>query len=464
MKVPNTGRVAQEMYEKNIELAETNKVLMLLRRIDEVVLGTVTELPEVALSIATSVAEDSGFPFAAIYLRNQRKGALVAQAVVSRIGTPEAQIKMERAVRQTPISLRHRSNPTVRAVSSLMIVMTEHLFEVMKPSIPIDDAEEIQNNMSLKTFLICPLQSRGEVIGAMLVGSPEAPSALSFYERNILERLTGAVGVALDNTLLYAEAEDVAKRLRTANRHLKELDVAKDEFISMASHQLRTPLTTIKGYVSMLLDGDVGPLSRQQREFLEYAYGGSQRMVNLISDLLNVSRMSAGKFQIQAEPTDLEAMVAEEVQQLQQHAQAKSIKLSFEPPEHHLPHLQLDGGKTRQVVMNFIDNAIYYTKQGEIRVVLKQRRNRVELRVIDTGIGVPKEAQRNLYKKFFRASNAQVMRPDGTGLGLFLAKRVIEDQDGTIIFESVEGKGSTFGFSVPLTKDSDGTNKRSRRK
>ncbi len=206
----------------------------------------------------------------------------------------------------------------------------------------------------------------------------------------------------------------------------------------------------------MLLEGDAGNVTSQQKEFLEFAYGGSQRMVNMISDLLNVSRMSAGKFLIEKTPCDLEKVVAEEVQQLQQHAAAKQLKLTFIPPKSKFPVVDLDEGKTRQVIMNFVDNAIYYTRQGEVTVSLSQGHGHVELTVRDSGIGVPKSAQAQLFSKFFRAENAQTVRPDGTGLGLFLAKRVVEDQGGTIIFESKEGEGSIFGFSMPVKKESHG--------
>jgi signal transduction histidine kinase len=148
------------------------------------------------------------------------------------------------------------------------------------------------------------------------------------------------------------------------------------------------------------------------------------------------------------------------VQQLQQHATARQLSLRFVPPKRPLPPLQLDEGKTRQVVMNLVDNALYYTKKGEVVVSLAAVGKQAELRVKDSGIGVPKAARDHLFTKFYRAGNAQNVRPDGTGLGLFLAKRVVEDQGGTIIFESIEGKGSTFGFSMPLTgKESRGTRK-----
>jgi signal transduction histidine kinase len=127
------------------------------------------------------------------------------------------------------------------------------------------------------------------------------------------------------------------------------------------------------------------------------------------------------------------------------------LELVFVAPPRPLPPVMLDENKTRQVIMNFIDNAIYYTQQGSVKVAVEQVGQRAQLRVTDTGIGVPKDAQAHLFTKFFRASNAQGVRPDGTGLGLYLAKRVVEDQDGTIIFETQEGKGSTFGFSLPLS-------------
>jgi signal transduction histidine kinase len=166
--------------------------------------------------------------------------------------------------------------------------------------------------------------------------------------------------------------------------------------------------------------------------------------------LLNVSRLSAGRFLIQRKPTDMVQMVADEVRQLETHATGKGLKLIFEPPKTPLQPVQIDDNKTRQVIMNFIDNAIYYTQTGEVRVILEQTEDVVRLTVKDTGIGVPESAKRKLFSKFYRADNAQTVRPDGTGLGLYLAKRVVEDQDGTIIFNSAEGKGSTFGFELPI--------------
>lgn len=240
--------------------------------------------------------------------------------------------------------------------------------------------------------------------------------------------------------------------LQITNQKLREHDEAKDEFISMASHQLRTPLTSVKGYVSMVLEGDAGELNEQQKKLLTQAFISSQRMVYLIADLLNVSRMRTGKFIIERTPTYLPEVVAGELEQLREAAEAKGLKLNYDKPEG-FPRLELDETKTRQVIMNFIDNAVYYTPSGgKIRIELEAKPQSVEFRVVDTGLGVPKAEQPHLFSKFYRAENARALRPDGTGLGLFMAKKVVIAQGGAIIFRSVEGKGSTFGFTLPRNK------------
>lgn len=305
------------------------------------------------------------------------------------------------------------------------------------------------------------LRTKSELVGYVLLGDKQSGDIYVEQDIKLIEIMGQELAVAISNAKAYdriahfnetlqQKVDDATARLREANLHLKDLDKAKDEFISIASHQLRTPLTSIKGYLSMILDGDAGKITKQQREFIEYAFGGSQRMMHLISDLLNVSRMSAGKFRLEKTEVDVVNMVAEEVEQLKQAAAAKGLVLKFKPPAKKLPKIMIDENKTRQVVMNFIDNALYYTKEGSVTAEVTRTANNLELTVVDTGIGVPEAARNSMFTKFYRASNAQQVRPDGTGLGLYLAKKVIEDQGGTIIFESTEGRGSTFGFSLPL--------------
>jgi signal transduction histidine kinase len=254
------------------------------------------------------------------------------------------------------------------------------------------------------------------------------------------------------NLTLQKKVDDATRSLKRANQKLKDLDEAKDEFISMASHQLRTPLTSMKGYVSMVLEGDAGKVSDMQRKLLDQAFVSSQRMVYLIADLLNVSRLKTGKFIIEAKPTNLARVVEEEISQLVETAKGRNLELTYDKPKD-FPELMLDETKVRQVVMNFTDNAIYYTPAGgHIHVHVEDKGQSVEVRVTDDGLGVPKSEQHKLFGKFFRAGNARKARPDGTGLGLFMAKKVVVAQGGSIIFKSQEGKGSTFGFNFAKSK------------
>jgi signal transduction histidine kinase len=251
------------------------------------------------------------------------------------------------------------------------------------------------------------------------------------------------------NITLQDQVRKATQRLLSANKKLKVLDKTKDEFLSMASHQLGTPLTAITGYLSMALDDDKNDMTPAQKQYILYALEASERMGALTADLLNVSRLSAGRFVVRPEPLDFNALAQQEVDQLGPAAERKGLKLTFVPAPNLSP-IQADISKTRQVIMNFIDNAIYYTETGSITVAVEQHHDAVALTVKDTGIGVPSDAKAKLFSKFYRADNAKSARPDGTGLGLYLAKLIIEGQGGSIIFESTVGQGSTFGFMLPL--------------
>ncbi len=409
-----------EHYDSQVVLSNFSKILVSERDLDHILKRTITELCE---SLHIGFGQLVIFNNERVY-RVEHFGQLPKRLMVA---------------------------PELATLNSSMIVADELTGGARK---------QLMENHGIRVSLT--LKTREEFVGYLLLGDKLSGDIYSSQDIELLQIISKQLAVAILNAKAYAQIEEfnltlqarvdhATNRLRAANHHLKELDKAKDEFISMASHQLRTPLTTIKGYLSMMLEGDSGQLTPAQKEFAGFAYGSSERMVNLISDLLNVSRLSAGRFLIQTKPTDMVAMIADEVRQLATHASAKNIGLIFEPPKEILPPAEIDDNKTRQVVMNFIDNAIYYTQKGEVRVVLEQSGDKVRLEVRDSGIGVPEKAKKKLFTKFFRADNAQIVRPDGTGLGLYLAKRVVEDQGGTIIFNSVEGKGSTFGFELPFT-------------
>lgn len=333
--------------------------------------------------------------------------------------------------------------------------------EIEKPSLARAMAD-------LNVAMITRLETSSDLVGFLFFGYKSSGSIFSSQDIGLIRVATDGLAISAQNALRFQEIrhfnetlqqriEEATKELRATNSQLQKLDEAKDEFVSMASHQLRTPLTSVKGYISMVLEGDAGKLTAMQRQLLEEAFTSSERMVHLINDFLNVSRLQTGKFMLERRKVNLAKVVVQEVESLQATARMHDLGLRYEQAEK-IPELYIDESKIRQVMMNFIDNAIYYSREGTIiSVNISVAKNELVFEVHDTGIGVPKAEQAQLFTKFFRASNARKQRPDGTGVGLFLAKRIVVAHGGTIIFSSVEGKGSVFGFRLPIESLSTAT-------
>jgi len=326
-----------------------------------------------------------------------------------------------------------------------------------------DDNDLVRRMMaSHRIELVLPLIQDDAVIGYLCLGEHKT-SKYTSRDIRALNTISDELVIAIQNALAVHEVRELnaslqqkianaTKELRSSNAVLRKLDEIKDEFISMASHQLRTPLTSVKGYISMVIEGDVGKITPAQKQLLDQAFMSSENMVHLINDFLNVSRIQSGKFVIDKTDVDLSVMVEEEMNGLRPNATARGMKLVYKKPNK-FPIVSIDEGKFRQVVMNFTDNAIYYSHENSSIVVsLGVEKNDIVFTVKDTGIGVPKKEQEKLFAKFYRAANAKVQRPDGTGVGIYLAKKVIDAHGGQVIFESTEGKGSTFGFRLPLPK------------
>jgi signal transduction histidine kinase len=442
-------RVNTEIYKRNLELAQTNKTLALLQAVDSLVLRSEDDLKVLANKLSREVV-GVGYAFAAIFGRGKIEDD---SAPLSLLGMAnEHKLKPSQSARiNLPSDLPWFKTEELLTVVNLEGLSSDQIADYLK--LNAEDVELIRKMFGLKVVCCVKLTAPQRLVGVLVIGYTEdLPQGLSEFDRSLFLRLSEAVGIAIDHRILFAENQHMVGQLQRSNERLKLLDRTKDDFISMASHQLRTPLTSVKGYVSMVLDGDAGELSEQQRKLLNQSFVSSQRMAYLISDLLNVSRLRTGKFVIESAPCDLSKVIEQEVSQLIETAKSRDLTLAYHKPKH-FPALMLDENKLRQVIMNFIDNAIYYTPGGgHIDVYLEDKPESIEFRVVDDGVGVPRSEQHHLFSKFYRAKNAQGMRPDGTGLGIFMAKKVIIAQGGAIIFKSKEGKGSIFGFTFPKSK------------
>jgi len=232
--------------------------------------------------------------------------------------------------------------------------------------------------------------------------------------------------------------------------HEREIDRQKSEFISVASHQLRTPLTSIKWFLEMLLDGDAGALNKEQREMVEQVFQSGERMIDLVNKLLNVSRIESGRVAVKPVPTDLNIMIKGVITELLSIAKQREIKLQVSSPK--LPEINIDPNLVREVFMNLLSNAIKYSKdKSAVTLTAAVKGKDILFSIADEGIGIPKKEQVKIFHKFFRAENAVVRETEGTGMGLYVAKNVVELSGGQIWFKSEEAKGSTFFFTLPVS-------------
>jgi signal transduction histidine kinase len=247
------------------------------------------------------------------------------------------------------------------------------------------------------------------------------------------------------------ELQVLTQELAEANQELKRLDAAKSEFISIASHQLRTPLTAIKGYISLVLEGSYGKVTPTLQDVLNKVYVVNNRMGQLVEDLLSISRIESGRVQYNLVATQLEPMVADLVDMFSIMAKSKGLSLKMKLPRKSLPKLIIDATKMREVISNLIDNALKYTKEGGVTVTVDGDDRYVAVRVQDTGIGVDPNDSKRLFEKFTRSSETMKLDVSGTGLGLYVGKNFVEAHGGLLSVESEgSGKGSTFIIKLPV--------------
>ena len=220
----------------------------------------------------------------------------------------------------------------------------------------------------------------------------------------------------------------------------------------MASHQLRTPLTAIKGYISMMLEGSYGRLPEKAKEKVGNVFASSERLIKIIEDLLNISKIELGKMELEKKPTQLEELISSCCEELKLEAGKKGIKIIFQEPTPPLPQINADQLKIRQVVLNLIDNAIRYTKKGgEIKINLEKLNSVIRLSVRDTGEGLTEKEQKDIFTGFVRGSAGINYFIEGAGLGLYVAKKFLDLHQGRIWAESEgKGKGSAFYVELPL--------------
>jgi two-component system CheB/CheR fusion protein len=257
------------------------------------------------------------------------------------------------------------------------------------------------------------------------------------HDRGLLLRDDDGIPVRIIGSLLDVTAQ-------------KQLDIAKDEFISLVSHQLRTPLTVIRVYGEMLTNGMVGDLSPEQAQWVRNMTNSSAKLIDVVGDILNVSRLDLGRINIVPHPQNIVELVANCIREVQPLADEKQVMLRFRPSSEPLS-VMVDATILTQIIHNLLTNAIRYTKPsiGKVTVSIVAKTDGYVLTVQDNGIGIPKEAAEHVFERFYRAKNALSVEAQGSGLGLYLIKVMTDAFDGKISFSSTPGKGTVFRLWIP---------------
>ncbi|MES2216500.1 MAG: HAMP domain-containing sensor histidine kinase [Patescibacteria group bacterium] len=273
--------------------------------------------------------------------------------------------------------------------------------------------------------------------------------------------LTVVIGIFLIRSVIKEvsqreKIELLATDLKKANDRLTELDRQKSEFVSFATHQLRAPLTAMKGYASLILEGDMGVVPAQAKEAISRIFESAKTLTSIVDDYLNLTRIELGSMKYAFETLDFKVLVQDVIGEIKPNIEKTKLKFSFIPEEGVDFRITADRDKLKQVVANIIDNSLKYTPSGSMNVSLSLDRvaHKFVFKVQDTGVGISAETIPRLFQKFSRAANANKTNIRGTGLGLYVAKEIILAHHGDIRVESLgEGKGSTFSVLMePFAK------------
>lgn len=279
---------------------------------------------------------------------------------------------------------------------------------------------------------------------------------MSFPQNSFLVREDKEIPISGTCSLIRDEGQNIIGTITVFQDVTKkhELDQMKDSFLSVAAHQLRTPLGSMRWNMELLLGGDLGRLPKGAKEAVAQIYENSQRMIVLVNDLLNVARIDQHKGKEEARLADLGGMLDDVIRGMHPEARRRGVKLVFEGVRHALPAVLIPPKHFYEAFQNLISNALKYNhKDGSVRIKLVQHTESLEVQIIDTGIGIPKEDQSKIFSKFFRAGNAVLKETEGSGLGLSVVKSYLEEAGATVHFESIEGKGTTFIVVVPLPRE-----------
>lgn len=437
------------------DLESRNKALLAARRLNKIILSNL-DFNIVAQKIADAIPNELQFGTGVF--------SIIDNGVIRRVAasqTPQA-VQAIKALsvpfNKIEIPIDDPNNLMAKAARDGKPFITNSTYDVMRPVLTQEESYRIQQIMSIKTTLIYPIYVDNNIMGIFIASTSKESSKLSDYDFTMIENFVESAGIALQHALLYKKVQDKTEQLTQINQQvsqmndkLHELDKLKDDFVSVASHELRTPMTAIRSYAWMALHRSDIPLSQKMEKYLSRVMVSTERLINLVNDMLNISRIESGRVEISPKAFDITELSEEVLTEVS--AKALEKKLNLHLLRSKVPEVFADPDKVHQVLLNLLGNALKFTPEnGQISLSYLSDGKVVEVSVKDSGVGISKEDQSRLFQKFGRLDNSYVAAATsgGTGLGLFICKSLVEIMKGKIWAESEGlGKGTTFKFTLP---------------
>lgn len=431
---------------------QSKKTLDAIWRLEKIILNTLDFSAVVQKIVDSTITElgylDLGYQIVVLCLVDENTQTL-KRISISQTEKAAAALQASKVpFHEIEIPLSYHQNALIHAIDTNEECVVTQWKEILVPAFTETEALQIQQLLEIQASLIFPVLARGKAIGAMIFSMSKPESAVSDDEHDLLRSFTDVVGLAVQNSAIYTSLEKTKKKLEVANAELQKLDTLKDEFLSMASHELKSPMNAVKNYLWMAIKkGKESP--QKMDEYLNTAFHSTERLMALVNDLLDVSRIESGRVTIAITPINLTTVIKETEAIYAPQAKEKGLTLTTSIPENLM--VSADDTKLREVLNNLISNAIKYTPTGSVTVKATPIESQVKIEIIDTGKGISDIDQTKLFQKFSRVNSTykELASIEGTGLGLWIAKQFIEKMNGNIGVSSQVDHGSTFWITLP---------------
>lgn len=430
-------KVNEQMYKKNLELAIRNRTLGILRNLYEI-MNTTFGMGDLVQQLTMAIKRELQFRTVSIALINKEGNTLETIS-----GFPD---EKENSLLRLRLPLSHTDNFCVDAVTHNHTRLTNDLTDVFVPMLDEHRAKILQEQTHIQTAIIYPLRFGREPLGVLIIGMEKHVGGLSRAERETLQELIEVIAIAIERAQIYSD-------LQGANARLKSLDKLKDEFISLTSHELRTPMTAIKSYLWMVLNRYAHSLTAKNKEYLGRVYNSTERLINLVNDMLNVSRIESGKIVLKLADFDMLLLIDDVKNEVSARMLERKLELIMESHEKKVM-VRADREKIHQVLENLVGNSIKFTPPvGKITIAVSVEEPFAQITVADTGKGIARSNFPKLFQKFGRLENSleSISQNSGTGLGLYICQQFVDLSGGAIRVESEVGQGTKFIFTLPLS-------------